>query len=244
MTLVEPDVISKRLEAGVLPQEKRQSGMQQLFSQAGCEATIQPVSKESSNVICTLAGERSSVIVVAGHFDFVRVGQGIVDDWTGASLLPSLFEALKAVSRKHTFVFVAFAAEEQGLVGSRRYVKQLTKEQRKEVRAFVNLECLGMSSPKLWLSRSTPALVNLFAQVANSIGVRVTGIDVDQVGDDDTRSFRDAGIPVISIHSITQETFKILHSKADTLDAVAPKELYTTYRAVAFYLAHLDAQLP
>jgi Zn-dependent M28 family amino/carboxypeptidase len=241
--LVEPAFINKRLEAGVQPAEKREAAVRQLFSEAGCEIAAQPVNKRSSNVICTLAGESASTIVVGAHFDFARVGQGIVDDWSGTSLLSSLYEALKGTPRKHTFRFVAFAAEEEGLVGSRRFVKELSKEQRSDIRAFVNLECLGTGSLKVWFTRSTPALVQLFAQVSTSVGVQPAAMNVDYVGDDDTRSFKDAKIPVISLHSISQETFPILHSKKDTIAAVSPQELYTAYRTLAFYLALLDARL-
>jgi Zn-dependent M28 family amino/carboxypeptidase len=245
--VVEPvqlTTISKRLEAGVLPRDKRETGIRELFVEAGCEPAAQKVNKRTSNVICTLPGESASTIVVGAHFDFVRAGQGIVDDWSGTSLLPSLYEALKGKVRKHTFVFVAFAAEEEGLIGSRRFVKELTKEQRSEVRAFVNLECLGLTPLKIWVTRSTPSLVTLFAQVANAIGMPPSGVSLDAVGDDDTHSFKDVKIPVISLHSISQEKFKILHSKADNVAAVLPEELYSSYRTIAFYLAHLDAKLP
>jgi Zn-dependent M28 family amino/carboxypeptidase len=69
-------------------------------------------------------------VIVGGHFDFAEHGSGIVDDWSGASLLPSLYEALKAEPRRHTFLFVAFAEEELGLIGSRRYVKAMVPEKR------------------------------------------------------------------------------------------------------------------
>ncbi|HVV44189.1 MAG TPA: hypothetical protein VHC72_03265 [Bryobacteraceae bacterium] len=41
-----------------------------------------------------------------------------MDDWSGTALLPSLYEALKLKSRHHTFLFIAFAGEEDGLIGS------------------------------------------------------------------------------------------------------------------------------
>ncbi len=242
--LIQPSLMLKRLQAGVLPQEKREAMVRQMFSEAGCEAAIQPIRKSSSNVICKLPGETDSIVIIGAHYDFVRSGQGIVDDWTGTSLLPSLFEALKTKPRKHTFWFVAFAAEEDGLVGSRRFVKQLTKEQRKDVRAFVNLKCLGITPLKLWLTRSTPHLVDLFVQVTNALGIPPTAVNIELVGDDDTRSFRDVNIPVISFHSVTQDKFPILHSKADNLQAVLPDELFASYRLMAFYFTYLDLKLP
>jgi Zn-dependent M28 family amino/carboxypeptidase len=45
-----------------------------------------------------MPGESDSEIIVGGHFDFVDHGQGIVDDWSGVALLPSLYEAEKSNS--------------------------------------------------------------------------------------------------------------------------------------------------
>ena len=69
-------------------------------------------------------------------------------------------------------------------------------------------------------------------------------MNVDRVGDDDTHPFASARIPVISIHSLTQETWPVLHSKRDDLAAIDFPEYYRTYRLVAYYLAYLDLKLP
>ena len=42
---------------------------------------------------------------------------GAVDDWSGAVMLPSVYQSLKSKARRDTFVFVAFAGEEGGLLG-------------------------------------------------------------------------------------------------------------------------------
>ena len=243
VNLVSESAVASRLAAGVVKQEEREGVVQKLFAEAGCVAELQKVDKRSSNVICRIPGESEAEIVVSAHYDYVRDGQGIVDDWTGTSLLPSLFQALSGKPRKHTFVFAAFAAEEKGLVGSRRFVKELSKDARTNIRAQITLECLGMTPFKVWKSRSERRLIEFLLQVTTATGHRLEGVDVGNVGDDDTRPFRDAGIPVISLHSVSQEKFPILHSKSDNLQAVSPSELYTTYRTVAIFLAHLDAKL-
>jgi hypothetical protein len=241
--VVKPETVQRRLAAGIVGAKARQSVIRELFAEAGCSAEEQRVEGKSANVICTLPGETSSVIVVGGHFDFIEKGEGIVDDWTGASLLPSLFETLKRQKPRHTYVFVAFTAEEKGFVGSSRYVKELTAERKKATRAFVNLECLGLGPPNVWASRSDPALVSRLLEVAAAVQLPIHGVNVDGVGDDDTRSFLPAKVPVISIHSVTRQTLEILHSKRDRLSAVRPDDYYSAYRLVAFYLAYLDTKL-
>ena len=68
-------------------------------------------------------------------------------------------------------------------------------------------------------------------------------MNVDNVGTTDSEPFRQQKIPAITVHSVTQETLKILHSKADTIEAVHLDEYYRTYRLLAAYLAVLDQKL-
>src|SRR5580700_3985743 len=186
VALVSETLVKNRLESGAVGPQQRQATIRDLFNQVGCSAEEQRIDRNSGNVICTLPGEPSSTITVGGHFDFVDKGKGIIDDWSGASLLPSLYQALKSQPRRHTYVFVAFAGEERGLIGSSRYVRELTADQKAIIRAFVNLECLGLTPVKVWVHRSNPALVARLSEVAQAIEITVQGVNVEKVGDDDT----------------------------------------------------------
>lgn len=96
--------------------------LKQIFTEAGCDESHlseQPVKgSKLPNVICVLPGSSDRVIIVGAHFDRVPDGDGVVDNWSGASLLPSLYEAVKLEPRKHTYIFVGFTDEEKGEVGS------------------------------------------------------------------------------------------------------------------------------
>lgn len=244
VNLLDQPVIESRLRQGLVSGRDRQDAIAKLFAESGCQTEDQPIDKRTANIICTLPGETADTIVVGGHFDFADEGRGIVDDWSGVSLLPSLYQALKAERRKHTYKFVAFTGEERGLLGSARYVKELTPDQRERTAAFINLECLGLTPPKVWVHRSTPVLVNLLADIASAVHTQLQGVNVDKVGDDDTHPFLDKKIPVICIHSVTQDTWQVLHSKRDDISAIHPDDYYDAYRLVAFYLAFLDVKLP
>ena len=89
------------------------------------------------NLVCTLPGTEDSVIIVGAHFDCVDLGEGVVDNWSGASLLPSLYEGVRDLPRRHKFVFIGFTDEEKGLVGSESYARRLPREDRAKVRAMV-----------------------------------------------------------------------------------------------------------
>src|SRR5262249_11924422 len=131
--LVKPEEVRRRLESYKGDDRRREQTLKGFFEAAGCTSeklTEQPVKGlKEPNLICSLPGTTDSIIVVGAHFDHVDNGSGVVDNWSGASVLPSLLEVLKQETRQHTFVFIAFAGEEKGLVGSESYVKDLAPEQ-------------------------------------------------------------------------------------------------------------------
>jgi hypothetical protein len=44
---------------------------------------------------------------------------------------------------------------------------------------------------------------------------------LDRIGDNDTQPFKDAKIPLISNHSVSQEKCQVLHSKSDNIEAIS-----------------------
>jgi len=89
--------------------------------------------------------------LVGAHFDRVDTGLGVADNWSGAALLPSFYQALLSSGRHHTFAFVGFADEGKGLIGSEFYASRISKEQAAKIRAMINLDTLGLSSTKIWV---------------------------------------------------------------------------------------------
>ena len=240
-------VIEERLRAAPRENASREAALEKLFEQSGCTGanlTRQPVSHERlPNVICTLPGTTGSVIMVAAHFDKVARGYGIIDNWSGASLLPSLLESLRHEPRKHTFIFVGFTAEEEGLVGSTFYARHMTPEQVATIHAMVNLDSLALGSTKVWLTHSDPRLVAALATVAKSMKLPIGVVNADQFGDEDSEPFLKRKIPTLMIHSVTQDTVHVLHTRDDSWEAVELDDYYDTYRLLATYLAYIDTLL-
>ena len=147
--LVPRQIVEERLGKYAGNNEQREATLRQMFSNAGCDD--QHLSEQSvngsrqPNVICSLPGSSDRVIIVGAHYDRVSAGDGVVDNWSGASMLPSLYEAVKGQPRQHTYIFIGFTDEEQGLVGSRFYVRQMTKQQVAVTDAMVNMDTLGLA---------------------------------------------------------------------------------------------------
>ena len=241
---VEPRVVEERLRRVVNKNREREQVLHQLFEDAGCNGerlVEEPVKgSRTPNVICTLTGTEDMRVIVGAHYDKVENGHGVVDNWSGASLLPSLFEGLKSKSRRLTFVFAGFTDEEKGLVGSKDYVSRLTAEDKSKIRAMVNIDSLGLSDTKVWLSRADKTLARAAFGVAQSLKLPLGVVNVDKVGLSDSGPFIDRKVPSIDFHSVTQESLRILHSPQDTMSAVRMAEYETSYALLVAYLAYLD----
>ena len=191
-----------------------------------------------------LPGETHEVIVVGAHTDKVpSAGDGVVDNWSGASLLPSLLFSLSGQKRHHTFVFVGFTGEERGLIGSEYYVDHLSPDERDHIEAMVNMDSLGLTPTKVWASHADKALLDALASVAAASKLPVSTVNVDKLGTTDSESFASYHIPRITLHSVTPEKMQVLHSADDTMLAINLDDYYDSYRLIAGYLGYLDGVL-
>lgn len=109
------EVIEARFKQVPHRNGERRRVLKKQFEAAGCTGQLLVEQKvENSrhpNLSCTL----DSTIIVGAHYDSVPTSYGAADNWSGASLLPSLLQSLRTPTRKHTFVFIAFTDEEKGI---------------------------------------------------------------------------------------------------------------------------------
>jgi hypothetical protein len=101
------------------------------YDQTGCSAPVR-----QSNVVAWIPGERhpERLFVIGGHYDSLNLATGNAGDPTprapgandSGSQTALVLETARALAGGHfdaTVVFVAFAGEEQGLVGAKAFVK-------------------------------------------------------------------------------------------------------------------------
>jgi putative aminopeptidase FrvX len=243
--LVPREAVEERLREYSGTNSERGARLKRMFGDAGCGENVseQPVKfSKVPNVICVLPGISDRVIIVGAHFDRVPASAGVADNWSGASLLPSLYESVKIEPRHHTYIFIGFTDEEKGLVGSRFYARKMTPEQVAATDAMINLDTLGLAPTEVWESRSDIRLTKALIGVANYMKVPIGGVNFERVGSTDSESFKARKIPRITIHSLTQKSFNagILHTRKDKLSVMKLDDYFDTYHLVAGYLVYLD----
>lgn len=244
---IDRGIVEERLRRVSNDNTERKATLENIFEEAGCGG--ERLSEQSvagaklPNLICSLPGTTDSIIIVGAHFDHVPIGEGAADNWSGAALLPSLYQSLQDRPRRHTFLFIGFTDEEKGLVGSSYYARQLKPAQVGQTRAMVNLDTLGLSTTKVWESHADSRLVDALYRVAKSMNLRLEAVNVEEIGTADSESFAKRKIPAITLHSVTQKSLPILHSPRDRISALNLEDYYDSYRLVAAYLAFLDTTL-
>jgi len=224
---------------------EREAKLKQMFVDSDCSEHLSEQHVKFSrvpNLICVLPGTSNRVIIVGAHFDRVSTSEGVADNWSGASLLPSLYEAVKVEPRQHTYLFIGFTDEEQGLVGSRFYAHQMTPEQVAATDAMINLDTLGLAPTEVWSHRSDKRLQLALLGVANFLKLPLNGVNFENVGSTDSEPLRKLKIPSMTVHSLTQksENEGILHTSKDRLASMNLDYYYDTYKLLAVYLVWID----
>jgi hypothetical protein len=69
-------------------------------------------------------------------------------------------------------------------------------------------------------------------------------MNVENVGSTDSESFAKYKIPRMTLHSLTSQTFPLLHTDKDQFNVIKPDDYYGSYRLITVFLAYLDGKLP
>ena len=233
-----------QLEAAPQSNAGRLAELRELFVAAGCGERLTEQRFRGSgqpNLVCTLPGESATRIVVGAHYDKVRPGRGIADNWSGAVLLPALYADLARAGSHYTWKFVAFGDEERGERGSRAFVAELSDEADDRPVAMINLDTLGLTDTMYEPTDADGLLVELLVDTAARTGAGLTARNTGRADSSDHVPFVAAGIPSIRLHSLTGAGEHVIHGRADRYDAIDAQAYVTTYRLLTAWLAVVDA---
>lgn len=237
------DEMQKEMELSPISNPEREKAVIELFKQAGAapsEIVKQDAGRGRSNYIVVKKGRTDRVIVVGAHHDKVSEGRGTIDNWTGSTMMINLYQAVRDLDTEATFVFVAFAREEEGLIGSERFLQSLTPEQRKKVDSMVNLDTLAVDGTYSWKNNSTKSLLDLIKKVAAQEKLALEEARLDG-GDADSSTFRRAGIPAITVFGASMDViFDIIHSERDNIAAFSLPHYKNAYLVTLALLKALD----
>ncbi|KAK8096129.1 hypothetical protein PG999_014151 [Apiospora kogelbergensis] len=100
--------------------------------------------RTTQNVILELeGGDEDNVIMLGAHLDSVQAGPGINDDGSGTTVLLELSKAIAQYKTKNKVRFAWWAAEENGLVGSKHYCANLATADVDRLVAYLNFDMVS-----------------------------------------------------------------------------------------------------
>jgi len=204
---------------------------------------VEPTAKRSSAIIARLDGSdlKDDAIMVAAHFDSVnwedvsKEAPGVDDNASGLALVMLLAKALanREVPLRRSVLFVAFNAEEEGLIGSTQVAPLIVSGKYGNVKSVVIADEVAWPGSgshdkqaifeTLGTVKGTTSLLDTFAHSVKE-GDGVEGFKVNKHGfGSDHMPFLKAGIPtVLLIEGDNMHHADLYgHSARDTFDHVS-----------------------
>ncbi|HEU4952447.1 MAG TPA: M20/M25/M40 family metallo-hydrolase [Holophagaceae bacterium] len=181
------------------------------------------------NVVGEIPGaERpDEVVIVAVHEDSWDLATGATDNGTGTVVALEVLRAMKAsgLRPRRTLRVVLFSGEEEGLLGSRAYLKAHAAELGQVQAVLVDDSGSGRITgfPDMLVDAWYDALT---AALQPAAGLGAADVPYGIIGGSDQETFFDAGIPAFAAvqDPLDYETVTH-HSQVDTVDHVDPAAL-------------------
>ena len=203
---------------------------------------------KTMNVVGKIEGTdpklKDEYLVIGAHLDHVGSQAGLIfpganDNASGSAGVLELAEAFQFshTKPKRSILFVLFASEEQGLLGSKFFVENLMNDTSKII-AMLNLDCIGYGdSIQVGNGKSSPELWKI-ADSTDEINSNLMVKDTWNGGGADATPFLEKGIPCL--YFVSKYSYDHLHLPTDTPETLNPelfenivKLVYLTAREVA-----------
>ncbi len=192
---------------------------------------------ESNNVVAYLPGSdpelAGEVVVVGAHYDHVgfltgvpadqdSIFNGADDNASGTSLLLALADAVGSLKKapRRSILFIAFSAEEKGLLGSRAYVDAPLFPLEKTV-AMLNFDMVGRNAPdtlSVCGTTRSPDLIRINEEENKAIGFHLEYDIEDLFMRSDQASFARHKIPFLFYSSNLHPDYHKVSDHADKIN--------------------------
>ena len=201
------------------------------------------------NTVAEIRGTEKpdEVVIIGGHLDSWDLGTGATDNGTGSMAVLSAARALQklGVKPKRTIRFILFTGEEQGLNGSRAYVKAHQDQLGKISAALVHDSGTGkvLTIGTMGNYAARESLDRALYPLAKAKEVGLAEPSLRSEGGSDHVPFDEAGVPGFWCVQDNVDYDKTHHSQADTIDRVRWDDLTEGAQVLAVF-AYNVAQAP
>jgi hypothetical protein len=205
---------------------------------ASLQADISSANQDSYNVVGEIPGgaKKDELIMIGAHLDSWHSGTGATDNGAGSAVMVEVMRVLKALDLKmdRTVRIALWSGEEQGLLGSRAYVKEhfadpLTMklaDAHGKLSGYFNIDNGSGKIRGVYL-QGNDAMRPVFEQwLAPFRDLGVTTISIRSTFGTDHLSFDEVGLPGFQFIQDPLEYETVTHhSNMDTLDHIQGADL-------------------
>ncbi len=218
--------------------------------QLDLENSFSPGPVEVANTVAEIRGSEKpdEVVILGAHLDSWDLGTGATDNGTGSMAVLEAARSLKASGLKprRTIRFILFSGEEQGLVGSREYVKAHQAEMDKISGVLVHDTGTGRVKSIGLMGRYEvrQAMDQILAPLRD---LKIEELSMRRMSGTDHLSFDQAGVPAFAVLQDPGEYAKTHHSQSDTFDKVNKDDLVQGAEVLAgwaYRVAQWEEMLP
>lgn len=214
------------------------------------------------NVIAEIPGTdpalKDEIVMIGAHLDSWQAGTGATDNASGSAVMLEVMRILKAlnIEPRRTIRIGLWSGEEQGLLGSRGYVKKTfadpanmqTLAPHEKFSAYYNIDN-GTGKIRGIYLQGNAAVKDIFsAWLAPFKDLGATTVTISNTGGTDHQAFDAVGLPGFQfIQDPIEYDTRTHHSNMDVYDHLVAddlKQIATIVAAFAYNTAQRDAKLP
>lgn len=216
------------------------------------------------NVLAEIPGTdpklKDEIVMLGGHLDSWHGATGATDNAAGCSVMMEVVRILKTLNLqpKRTIRIALWSGEEEGLLGSRAYVKNhvadtangqwILKPDQSKISAYYNLDNGTGKIRGVYLqgNEAERAIFAGWLEPFNDMGAKT--ITINNTGGTDHLSFDRAGVPGFQfIQDEIEYDTRTHHTNMDTYDHLVPDDLKQAAVIIASFVyntAQRDEKMP
>lgn len=214
------------------------------------------------NVIAEIPGIdpqlKDEIVMIGAHLDSWQAGTGATDNASGSAVMLEAIRILKAlgVQPRRTIRIGLWSGEEQGLLGSRGYVKKTFADpanmqpltQHEKFSAYYNIDNGTGKIRGIYLQGNADCKDIFSAWLEPFKDLGATTVTISNTGGTDHQAFDAVGLPGFQfIQDPIEYDTRTHHSNMDVYDHLIAddlKQIATIVAAFAYNTAQRDAKLP
>lgn len=206
---------------------------------------------EPVNIVAEIPGKgkKNELVVIGAHFDDVVNATGATDNAAGCAVMMEVMRILKSLDLEmdRKVRIVLWSGEEQGLLGSKAYVKQhfgdpetmKLKREHAKVSAYYNLDNGTGKIRGVYLQENDMVRPIFTSWLAPFKDLGATTLSSRNTGGTDHLSFDAVGIPGFQfIQDPVEYQSRTHHSNMDVYDRIQPGDLMQASAIIASFVYH------